>query len=102
MERAWADELEKERLAGDIAWWGFESIKFKLAPNTTYTPDFLVMRADGCLECHEVKGFWEDDARVKIKWAAKDMPFTFLAIKRQPKKAGGGWEIEQINPGETK
>jgi hypothetical protein len=28
------------------------------------------MLADGQLQAHEVKGHWEDDARVKIKVAA--------------------------------
>lgn len=28
------------------------------------------MAADGVMECHEVKGHWQDDARAKIKIAA--------------------------------
>ncbi|MFX6258524.1 DUF1064 domain-containing protein, partial [Acinetobacter baumannii] len=44
--------------------------------------------------CHEVKGFWTDDARVKIKVAAEQYPLTFLAVKAKAKKDGGGWAIE--------
>jgi hypothetical protein len=50
--------------------------------------------ANGEIELHEVKGFWEGDARVKIKVAAEMYPFRFLAVKAQSKKAGGGWEVE--------
>ena len=35
-----------------------------------YTPDVLIAPPTG-LELHEVKGFWQDDARVKIKVAAE-------------------------------
>jgi hypothetical protein len=40
-----------------------------LAKDTFYTSDFMVMLADGRLEAHEVKGFWQEDARAKIKIA---------------------------------
>lgn len=65
-------------------------------PNTFYTPDFAVMRADGALEVHEVKGFWTDDARVKIKVAADQYPMRFIAVKVLPKKQGGGWVVEEF------
>lgn len=49
------------------------------------------------MELHEVKGYWEDDARVKIKVAAEAFwMFRFIAIKARPKKEGGGWEIEEF------
>jgi hypothetical protein len=52
------------------------------------------MKADGSLECIEVKGYWMDDARVKIKVAAEMYPFRFVAAKPKSKKNGGGWEYE--------
>jgi len=61
-------------------WHAFEAITFKLAHDTRYTPDFIVQRTSGIIECHEVKGFWRDDARVKIKVAASLFPFKFLAV----------------------
>lgn len=82
--------------ANEILWFKFEGLKFKLADNTTYTPDFVVMNKDGFIELHEVKGYWMDDARVKIKVAADMYPFKFLAIKKRAKKLGGGWEIEEF------
>lgn len=93
-EQAYASFLELRRIAGEVAWWKFEGIKVRLADNTFYTPDFAVMLADGILECHEVKGFWTDDARVKIKVAADIYPFIFRAFKPMPKKDGGGWREE--------
>lgn len=80
----------------EILWFKFEGLKFKLANNTTYTPDFVVMNKNGFIELHEVKGYWIDDARVKIKVAADMYPFKFMAIKKRTKKQGGGWEIEEF------
>ena len=93
-EKAYADHLEKRKLAGEITCYEFDCLKLRLADKTFYTPDFLVQLANDELEIHEVKGFWEDDARVKIKVAAAKYPFRFMAVKQKPKKAGGGWEFE--------
>ena len=96
-EEAYASVLEGLKQAGQITWYKFEALKVKLADRTYYTPDFLVMRADGLLEMHEVKGgIWQDDARVKIKVAAEQFPFRFVAVKMKAKKAGGGWEYEEF------
>jgi len=93
-EKAYGDFLELRKRAGEIAWYKFEGIKLRLADNTFYTPDYAVMLSDGSLECHEVKGFWQDDARVKIKIAADLYPFRFIALKANAKKDGGGWSEE--------
>lgn len=79
---------------GSILWYKFEGIKFRLADKTFYTPDFVVMRADGIIEVQEVKGRWMDDARVKIKVAAEMYPFRFIAVMKKAKKLGGGWRVE--------
>lgn len=84
--------LQKKMEAGEILWFAFESITLKLADDTRYTPDYFVMRKDGELEAHEVKGFWTDDARVKFKVAADKFPFKFIAVRRIAKKNGGGFE----------
>lgn len=81
---------------GSISWYRFEGVKLRLADNTFYTSDYCVMRSDGTMEMHEVKGFWQDDARVKIKVAADMYPFKFIAVKRQAKKNGGGWSTEEF------
>lgn len=93
-EAAYEQTLEARRAAGEVAWFRFEGIKLRLADNTFYTPDYAVMLSSGLMEMHEVKGFWQDDARAKIKIAADMYPFRFLAVRPKPKKDGGGWEME--------
>jgi len=95
-EQSYEVHLSELKLLGEVKEYWFEGIKLKLAPNTSYTPDFLVLTSDMTLECHEVKGFWEDDARVKIKVAADKFPFKFIAMKPKPKKDGGGWLQEDF------
>ena len=95
-EQAYGDCLEQRKQAGEIAWYKFEGIKLRLADNTFYTPDFAVMGVGGEMEMHEVKGFWRDDAWVKIKIAADMYPFRFIAVTARAKKAGGGWTIEEF------
>jgi len=95
-EQAYAATLELRRRTGEVAWFKFEGLKFRLADNTFYTPDFAVMLASGALEAHEVKGHWVDDARAKIKIAADMYPLRFIAVQARPKKDGGGWKIEEF------
>jgi hypothetical protein len=95
-EQAYADRLRALEQAGEILWHKFEGIKLRLADNTFYTPDFAVLAADGVMELHEVKGFWQDDARAKIKIAAALYPFRFLAVKVRAKRDGGGWDVEEF------
>lgn len=95
-EAAYAATLELRRAAGEVVWFKFEGLKFRLADNTFYTPDFAVMLASGAMEAHEVKGHWQDDAKAKIKIAADMYPFRFIAIKVKAKKDGGGWAVEEF------
>ena len=95
-ERSYSQRLEERRYAKDVAWFAFQALKFRLADNTFYTPDFIVMLHDGSLEAHEVKGFWEDDARVKIKVAAELFPVQFVGVTVKKKRDGGGWEYERF------
>lgn len=93
-ELAYEEALKALQRDGQIAWFKFEGVKLRLADNTFYTPDYAVMLTNGQMEMHEVKGFWQDDARVKIKIAAELFPFRFLAVRPKPKKDGGGWNVE--------
>jgi len=95
-EAAYAERLRALQHAGEILWHRFEGIKLRLADNTFFTPDFAVLAADGVMELHEVKGFWQDDARAKIKIAADQYPFRFIAVRVRPKKEGGGWAVEEF------
>lgn len=94
LEADYAAYLREAQIGGEVEWFAFEGIKLRLADSTFYTPDFFVMNRDGMLECHEVKGYWEEDARVKIKVAAALFPFAFRAVQRLAKKEGGGWRFE--------
>ena len=98
-ETAYAAYLTESTMAGEVVWWKFEAINLRLADRTFYAPDFLVMRPDGSLEVHEVKGakaIFQDDAKVKIKVAAAMYPFLFVAVYPKPKKDGGGWLWECV------
>ena len=95
-EAEYAALLEQRRRAGEVAWWKFEGIKFRLGDNCHYSPDFVVMLTGGRMQIHEVKGHWQDDAKVKIKVAADLYPFEFIAVRKQPKKAGGGFVEEHF------
>jgi hypothetical protein len=93
-EAEYGKHLELLKMAGEVAWYKFEGLKFRLADNTFYTPDFAVMLGNGQLQAHEVKGFWEDDAKVKIKVASDMYPIEFIAVKKRAKKYGGGFSTE--------
>jgi hypothetical protein len=96
-EAEYAQLLEFRRLAGEIKAWGFERIKLRLADRCWYTPDFDVLRIGGELEFHETKGFFREDARLKVKFAAKDFPrYRFIVLTRIPKRKGGGWAVEEF------
>lgn len=95
-EQDYAAHLADLQRALEVTWFKFEGLKLRLADNTFYSPDFVVMTGSYALECHEVKGFWTDDARVKIKVAAALFPFRFIAVTRLPKKSGGGWKVEEF------
>lgn len=98
-EAAYGAALEQRKHAGDVVWFKFEGLKFRLADNTFYTPDFAVMLSSGQLEAHEVKGFMLDDANVKIKIAADMYPLRFLVVRAKPKCDGGGWSITEVGNG---
>lgn len=75
-----------------VASYKFECVKLRLADKTYYTPDFMVIMEDGSIIFYEVKGFWRDDARVKIKVAAEQYPeFEFVAVQQVN---GDGWSFE--------
>lgn len=89
--------------AGEIDGHKFEGIKLKLADNTFFTPDFLVMAKDGVMELHDTKGTtkklrasgekeaapWiEEDAKIKLKLVAELYPFRVFAVF----KTKDGWQ----------
>jgi hypothetical protein len=73
---------------------GVMNVTLKLADDCRYTPDFVTY---GGTYVHfwEVKGYWRDDARVKIKVAARLFPWAkFTAVQR----IKGEWRFEEIKP----
>ena len=95
-EYRYISHLESLKLGGFILDYVFEPISLKLAFQTRYTPDFMVV-FDDRIELHEIKGHWEDDARVKWKVAAKMFPwFRFVAVTWKQKQ----WTFEYADGGE--
>ncbi len=92
-EARYALTLEQEKQSGSILSYWFEAITLRLAPRTSLTPDFMVMKNNGEIEFREVKGFWTDDAKAKTKIAADKFPFRFLIVKAAKGKT---WAIEEI------
>lgn len=95
LETSYAAELERMRLSGEVFAWMYEPVGLRLADRCTYNPDFLVILADGTVEFHETKGFWEEDALVKIKVAAQTFPFfVFRAFQWKSKQ----WQERIFEP----
>jgi hypothetical protein len=92
LETKYAQRLEMLKYQGEILWYAFEGMKFRLADKTFYTPDFMVLTADNQLKAFECKGHWLDDARVKIKVAAEMYPIQFVGVTLK----SGTWEYEKF------
>lgn len=86
-EAKYAELLNLRKLAGEVILWHFEAMKFKIAEQCLYVPDFAVWLADGTMELIDVKGgIIADDALVKIKAAADKFPQFTWAIEQYTKK----------------
>jgi hypothetical protein len=92
LERDYARRLELLKQRGDVLWFGFEKVKFRLAVKTFYDADFLVLLPSGRWEVHEVKGFMRDDAAVKLKVVAEHLPMRVVLVTR----ARGNWCFKTI------
>lgn len=85
--------------AGDVLWYRFEGLKLRLADNTFLTMDYAVLPRSGVLELHDCKGSKRiimDDAKVKMKVAADQYPFTFKIAIPNGSRAGTGWQVEEV------
>ena len=102
-EAAYAAHLEQRKRAGEIHDYRFEPMKLRLADNTFYSPDFEVILTDAKVEMHEVKPTYKakrsdgsrvekpfcfEDAKLKVKVAAKEF-YEFIFAIVYPLKAGG-------------
>lgn len=99
-EAEYAKYLEHLKYTGRIAAYWFEAMKLKVADGACwYTPDFLVMRNDGTMELHEVKGsprIFQDDAKVKVKAVSTHYPFKAYVVYPRRKQDGGGWDTVEF------
>lgn len=80
IEAKYAEVLKERMRVGEIVWWAFESVTFRLGADCRYTPDFLIQMADGSLEIAETKGYFRDDARVKVSVMKEKYPFPIWLI----------------------
>lgn len=93
LEQSFGLVLFSRKHRGEILDYAFEPLKLRLGRKTWYTPDFVVYEKDRSVTVYEVKGFWRDDARVKIKVAAARYPMLrFYGVT----KAKDGWEYEEF------
>jgi hypothetical protein len=96
-ERLYAQRLAVYQYDGLIKRWWYEPAKgLYLAPQTSYTPDFLIEYADPTrpLEMHEVKGgFVRPQDWQKTKQAAAIYTcFRFLLAQYK----GGEWQYKEV------
>lgn len=114
LEQVFGLRLFSMRQRGEIRQFAYEPVKLRLAKGCFYTPDFMVVENDGTITVYEVKdwrsgskkhplkklkGFWREDARIKLKVAARLFPMLrFMAATKDP---GLGWVFESIGPKPT-
>ncbi len=93
--------LFASKVAGEVLDWWFEAFTVRLThPESgqpaTYTPDFMVLSADGTVYMDDVKGSGPDDpaAIVRIKCAAELYPLFVWRLAKQQK--GGGFVVTRV------
>lgn len=89
--------LNTRVMAGELSWISaHESIALTIAhgpKRAVYRPDFVVMNSSGRIEVHEVKGFWREAGRLRLKVAAGLYPFRFVAVTI----SRGRWNFEEFS-----
>jgi hypothetical protein len=93
----WTQWLVPRQQSGHFQWVAYHPIRVVLGSQANYTPDFLAVTAVGGLEAYETKGFMRQHAAIRIRAAARRLPFVeFLVVTKRRKKDGGGFEIKPI------
>jgi hypothetical protein len=107
-EARFAQQLELRRQVGEIVWWTFEGLTFRIGERCFYTPDFDIMLSSCELQCIDTKGtqtktsksgriyetdYTEDDARVKLAACASLYPIAFYIAFED---ATGNWITRQV------
>lgn len=97
LEQRFATEyLEPLRMAGELQWWDFEPMRFRIGGSAFYRPDFVVVDGIGQVLAYETKGHWREAARVRIRVASDLFPWIrFVAVTLDE---NGAWRFEQFVP----
>ena len=96
--RYWG-RLVLARHRGEVEDFRFHALTFILGPDCRYTPEAFVLRPDGTMEMHEVKGPFirsGDDGMVKLRVACRMFPMFrwFLAQEGKDKV----WTLTEMTP----
>lgn len=96
-ETRYAQLLDAKKHDGEILDWKFHVFRLRLADNTFYEPDFLVLGAGGQIEIHETKGsYTTDKGQLKVKLAAEVLPW-FRVFKCSWLAKEKRWNIQEFN-----
>lgn len=93
-EREYAETLKLRKMAGEIYDWAYEPVRLRIGDGAFYRPDFQVINLNGVIEYHEVKGFWREAAKVRIRAAKALHPYSFFVVTKG--KGVMTWKIEEI------
>jgi hypothetical protein len=101
-EARYAQILTARQAAGLVSAWWYEGMSWRLADETHYRPDFVVLLPDGTMELHEVKPASREDggddfgatpeAWVKLKVVAEHAPFPVVVVWQK----GGTWQERRV------
>lgn len=91
-EAAYRSEILARRT--DLLSIAYEGLTIRMINGHRYTPDFVALRRDGLVECHEVKGSYRlgsyQRAKLAFDQAKTEWPsFAWVWAER----SGGGWKI---------
>lgn len=103
-EANWARWLDFQLHSGELANWLYEPVQFRFGVfrrNNFYKPDFLLINKDGTYIFHEVKGWMDNDSKVRMNRMKRFYPeinvelVMATRVKAVGKKMSGiidGWE----------
>jgi hypothetical protein len=102
LEAEFASVLEQWRSDGRIIEWRYHPLRFRIAHNCSYEPDFATweeLNGFPRTAVYEVKGSWKmknaRDTRTRLLIACALFPyFTWYGVTREADE----WHYEQINP----
>lgn len=91
-EAFWQMQLLRVR-AGEILYCYWEPFNLRFADSVYYKIDCLVVELDATITLYEVKGYFTEAGRRKVKVAARLFPYFRIIVATWPKKQ---WHYEPI------